>query len=115
METSCISAMEAMSTMCAIVCPNYGALPETTANYSFSYNYEPDPERHKVIFSHVLKDVIDNWSSNNVMQLLQYGKVYCDTFYRWDVRLQVWKQLLEGVYNLHYHGQQNPEPTPEAV
>ena len=49
------------------------------------------------------------------MQLLQYGKVYCDTFYRWDVRLQVWKQLLEGVYNLHYHGQQNPEPTPEAV
>ena len=115
METSCISAMEAMSTMCAIVCPNYGALPETTANYSFSYSYEPDPERHKVIFSHVLKDVIDNWSSNNVMQLLQYGKVYCDTFYRWDVRLQVWKQLLEGVYNLHYHGQQNPEPTPEAV
>ena len=55
-----------MSTMCAIVCPNFGALPETTANYSFSYSYEPDPERHKVIFSHVLKDVIDNWSSNNV-------------------------------------------------
>ena len=35
METACISAIEAMSAKCMVVCPNLGALPETCANFAW--------------------------------------------------------------------------------
>jgi len=99
METSCLTAMEAMSAGNIIICPNYGALPETTGNFSWSYNYEENEERHKQIFSHILTDVIKNYNQPNIREMLQLQKMYADTFYSWGARISLWKQVLTALIN----------------
>ena len=44
METACITALESLSAKCLAVIPNLAALPETTANFAWMYNYEPAPD-----------------------------------------------------------------------
>lgn len=112
-ETSCITAMEAMSGGCLIVCPKYGALPETTSEFSWSYNFESDKMRHETIFKYVLMEAIKNYDQNNVKQMLKLQKVFCDTFYHWNTKLSIWEQMLTA---LHSQYNEDPQmPTPEAV
>lgn len=111
METSCLTAMEAMSSGNIIVCPNFGALPETTANFSWSYNWEEDEERHKHIFGHILKDVIKNYEQPNVREMINLQKVYADTFHSWNGRLPLWRQVMLSILNAL---EITPESTPEA-
>lgn len=98
-ETSCIAAMEAMSAGCAIVCPNYGALPETTANYAFMYQMHENSNVHANIFANALANVVDLWQkdTDNVKARLQFQKMYADNFYSWNSRVHEWDALIRGV------------------
>lgn len=113
METSCLTAMEAMSAGNVIICPNYGALPETTANFSWSYNWEEDEERHRHIFGHILKDAIKSYEQPNIREMINIQKVYADTFYGWSGRLPLWNQVLTAILNALDNRRESP--TPEAV
>lgn len=97
METSCITAMEAMSAEMMVMCPNYGALPETTANFAWMYNYVQNKEDHARIFAHLLNGVLDNYWNDTIQKLLQMQKVYADTFYNWNLRLGQWKSFLNSL------------------
>jgi len=98
-ETSCIAAIEAMSAGCAIVCPNYAALPETTANFAFQYQWHEDPQEHVNIFANALSSVIDvvNNNENSFQTRLAVQKNYTDTFYNWDQRAKEWEGLIRGI------------------
>jgi len=98
-ETSCIAAIEAMSAGCALVCPNYGALPETTANFAFMYQMQEDHNKHANLFAVVLKDVIDKYSSEEVKSRISFQKAYADSVYSWDIRATEWKNLLTSMAN----------------
>lgn len=98
-ETSCIAAIEAMSAACAIVCPNYAALPETTGNFAFSYQYHEDIQEHANIFANVLGRVIDLFKSDEqkTRARLQFQKMWTDNFYSWDNRIGEWEGLINGI------------------
>lgn len=97
-ETSCIAAMEAMSAMNVIVCPNYAALPETTAGFADMYQWSEDPNTHANRFAGVLdtaiKEIIDNGPNNN---RLNFQKTYADVMYNWDIRAKQWEGLLKSM------------------
>jgi len=98
-ETSCIAAIEAMSAACAVVHPNYGALPETMGNFGFSYQYHEDMQQHANIFANVLANVINLYVNDRekTHSRLQFQKMWADNFYSWDMRTKEWEGLIRGI------------------
>ena len=93
-ETSCMVLMEAMSAGIACVHPNYAALPETAANWTFMYNFNEDVNKHCAIFYNALKSVIENYHTEMVQWKLGPQKSYADTFYHVGRWRQDWIALL---------------------
>ena len=100
LETSCIALMEAMSAGLLCVHPNYGALPETAANWTNMYNWHEDLNTHAQIFYNVLdvsiQSIIDKTQTNKLV----HQKNYADAFYSWAPRLVEWRSLLESVKHM---------------
>ena len=98
-ETSCIAAIEAMSAACAVVCPSYAALPETTGNFAFSYQYHEDIQQHANIFANVLGKVIELYKNDEkkTRSRLQFQKMWTDNFYSWQNRVGEWEGLINGI------------------
>jgi glycosyltransferase involved in cell wall biosynthesis len=95
-ETSCISVMEAMSAGCSVVCPNFAALPETTANFATMYPFHEDYNTHANIFANVLLMAIrTHWDETN-QNKLKFQKMYTDNFYNWELRAAQWKAFLQS-------------------
>lgn len=95
-ETSCLSMMEAMSAGCVCVHSNYGALPETAANWTSMYHYNEDRQEHAKIFYTVLANTIDDILENpsEFGNRLRTQKSYADIFYSWKPnRAMQWNAL----------------------
>lgn len=96
-ETSCIAAMEAMSAGCQIVCSSLAALPETTSNFAYMYDYTEDKQEHANRFAYSLLNAMNFHFDENNQNKLKLQKLYADTFYSWDLRILQWKELLKDV------------------
>jgi len=96
-ETSCISAIEAMSARCEVVCPNLAALPETTGNFATMYQFSEDMQYHANIFANVLRHTIDNVLNEDSQKKLMFQKNWVDNFYNWDLRAAEWTGLLNAL------------------
>jgi glycosyltransferase involved in cell wall biosynthesis len=99
LETSCIAAMEAMSAGCHIVCPNYGALPETCANFAHMYQWSQDVNQHANMFARWLVNAIELSEKERFDDRLKFQKAYADTLYNWDVRTLQWSAVLQNIIN----------------
>lgn len=93
-ETSCLCALEAMSARCLTVAPNYGALAETLANFSISYDYTENKQMHAAVFAKALESSIELVLNSKVEDLLTFQKSYVDSFYNWDTRIKHWENYL---------------------
>jgi hypothetical protein len=89
--------MEAMSAGCLCVHPNYGALPETSAGFTWMYQYREDIRDHMVIFYSMLDKAINDVMTENVQISLETTKSYIDTFYNWDRRTEEWENFLTNI------------------
>ena len=96
-ETSCISLMEAMSAKCAVVCPNYAALPETAAGFANMYQFEEDMNTHANKFANLLNMILHHYFHENHISKLNFQKTYADNFYSWDSRISEWQAFLKGL------------------
>lgn len=96
-ETSCIAAIEAMSAGCAVVCPTYAALPETTSNFALSYDFSTDIQTTINRFYARLKYAIDNIQTDQLQEALEFQKQYIDMAYNWTYRAAEWKYMLKTV------------------
>ena len=100
LETSCIALMEAMSAGLLCVHPNYGALPETAANWTNMYNWHEDLNTHAQIFYNVLDVSIQSIIDGTQLNKLVHQMNYVDAFYSWKPRLVEWTSLLESVKHM---------------
>lgn len=93
-ETSCISAMEAMSAGCLIVAPDYCALPETLANFNVRYSWSELADEHAERFSDSLESAINSLRKRDTQARLEEQKAYADSHYGWEARKGQWEQYL---------------------
>jgi UDP-glucose:(glucosyl)LPS alpha-1,2-glucosyltransferase len=98
-ETSCISVIEAMSAGCAIICPNYAALSETTGNFANMYQWHEDTNTHANIFASILNVLLEKYHDPFHKDKLGMQKIWTDAFYSWDNRIPEWDGLLRGLQN----------------
>ena len=96
-ETSCIAAMEAMSARCAVVAPDFAALPETLAGFGITYGMHEDPNVHANIFYQVLNQTIQSYNSPEMFNRLDFQKSYADSFYSWGTRVSQWESLITNL------------------
>ena len=98
-ETSCISAIEAMSAGCSVVTPFVGALPETTGNFAYSYQAHSQIQDHANIFVNVLGSVIEIYENNDpgLQNRLDFQKSWTDNFYNWENRVREWEGLIRAI------------------
>lgn len=95
-ETSCISAMEAMSAKCLVVAPEYAALPETLAGFNIGYSWTEQLDVHIERFTNALDSGIQKIKNNEINDLLDMQKKHIDAFYNWDVRAKEWESYLKS-------------------
>lgn len=95
-ETSCLAAIEAMSAKNLVVCPNYAALPETTAGISPMYQWNENPNDHAQMFYQVLDNAINNIKQNGPDEnRLGFQKAYVDSTFNWEHNVsKQWEHML---------------------
>lgn len=108
-ETSCIALMEAMSAKCLCVHPNYGALYETAANWTWMYQWTQDNRDHANMFYGFLDNAIANYWTDSVQSRIAGQKSYADVFYSWEYRKHQWEALLTSILR-----EKNIEYTPKG-
>lgn len=99
-ETSCLCLMEAMSAGLICVHSNYGALPETSANWTHMYQYNENINDHASIFYGVLKAAIEdvkNLPEDQYVGKVRTQKAYVDVFNNWDMLKLQWISLLSSM------------------
>ena len=93
-ETSCISAIEALSAGCEVVTTNLGALYETCSPFSKLVGFDRNLDNLEKKYEKALKYSIENfWSKENQKKLnLQYEIM--KSTYSWNVRAVEWENFL---------------------
>jgi glycosyltransferase involved in cell wall biosynthesis len=97
LETSCLCLMEAMSAKCLPVHSNLGALYETSANWTYMYQYHEDPNKHAGLFYNILDQTIANYWDAELQARIESMKTYSDIFYNWEYRAKQWEGLLTAL------------------
>jgi len=93
-ETSCLSAIEALSSGCKVVTTNYGALYETCGTWA---DYVPLCNKLVDRYSKLLNNAIDTYWDNYHWRKSQYN--YYLNHWSWSTRQQQWQQLINEVTN----------------
>ena len=94
-ETSCISVIEALSAGLRVVCPNLGALPETTEGWARMYPYLANKKLHALKFADILEEEIQKIKNGDLdSHLEQQVQTYAP---RWscDQRIKEWTNYLD--------------------
>ena len=101
-ETSCVALIEAMSAGCLCMHPNYGALPETAAGWTYMYPYHEEPPIHARQIHDVMMhgiDLIRNKDEGLGIKL-HTQKSYTDVNYSWEYRKHEWIAYLGSLREL---------------
>lgn len=93
-ETSCLSAIEALSSGCKVVTTNYGALYETCGTWA---DYVPLCNNIVDRYSKILNNAIDTYWDNYTWRKNQYN--YYLNHWSWEMRQSQWQQLIKEIIN----------------
>lgn len=101
LETSCLVLMEAMAAGLMCVHPNYGALYETAANWTWMYQYHEDLNAHANLFYQILDSAIEMMKNptDDLHSHLASQSAYANINYSWNRRVPHWNSLLASVVN----------------
>lgn len=103
-ETSCIALIEAMASGCICIHPNFAALPETAANWTYMYNMHEDSNLHANILYNILNATIQEvkhlQESNYDLELMSMkyaAQSYANIHYNWNIKKNQWISLLNSM------------------
>jgi UDP-glucose:(glucosyl)LPS alpha-1,2-glucosyltransferase len=96
-ETSCIAAIESLSSKTLVVCPRFGSLGETTANYGVIYPMHEDYNVHANRFIQVLDRLLNKKVLNTLNEALSHGKTWADNMYSWHTISREWDNLFNTI------------------
>ena len=99
-ETSCISLMEAMSSECLCIHPNYGALYETSGGTTMMYQMQDKLHDHAQALYNHMDSAIELATGQArdedlVRNIKGLQKGYVDLRYNWDKVTNLWVHLLQ--------------------
>jgi UDP-glucose:(glucosyl)LPS alpha-1,2-glucosyltransferase len=99
-ETFCASALEALACGLHVITTNFGALPETCAEWPVYINYTNDRELMASSFAKAI-DVTAEYLHNDIIQKhLNNQQDYYKNFYSWDKKGQEWTRFLQGALHV---------------
>lgn len=100
-ETSCICLIEAMAAGLLCIHPNYGALPETAANWTTMYQWTDNKDDHASMMYGLLKHFVSIIRENSpeIEGRLSNQSMYVNGFYNWDLRIAQWDGLIRSLLN----------------
>jgi len=94
-ETSCISAIEAMAAGCQVVTSNLGALYETCSPFARLVHFNQNLNIFEKLYEQELSNSIKHyWSTENQKKLVNQSKVINEN-YNWKNRSQEWIEFLK--------------------
>lgn len=103
LETSCLSLIEAMSAGLICIHPNYGALFETSANWTTQYQWNEDKNKHAATSYNIINNVLTGIKEHNAWEgistQIRNQKAYADLFYNWNVRKHQWESIFLSLLN----------------
>jgi len=100
-ETSCISAIEALTAGLHMITTNYGALFETCSEWPVYVNYTKDYKDLAKLFAFSIDEVCNYLYKGTVPNFLKRQQAFYNDFYSWDRRKSEWSQFLQGLLNEH--------------
>lgn len=94
-ETSCIAVIEALSAGLRVVCPNLGALPETTEGWARMYPYLANKKLHALKFADILEEEIQKIKNGDLDSHLEQQVQTYASRWSWDQRINEWTSYLD--------------------
>ena len=82
---------------CLAITTNFGALPETAAEWAWMFQYD---ERPDVLVQRTLgcmRQALDTYNDAHLQAILHMQSMYYQQFYSFEGRLASWEHLLKAV------------------
>ena len=99
-ETFCASALEALSAGLHVITTNFGALPETCAEWPVYVNYSKDLELLGHAFASAIDSCADYLHTDTIQNHLDEQQKYFKKFYSWDKKGKEWENFLQGAISV---------------
>ena len=99
-ETFCVSALEALSAGLHVITTNFGALPETCAEWPVYLNYTKNHDLLAESAAHAI-DIASNYLHTEIIQNhLEEQQKFYKRFYSWEKKGMEWENFLKGALNV---------------
>jgi glycosyltransferase involved in cell wall biosynthesis len=95
-ETFCASALEAMASGLHVITTNFGALPETCAEWPVYVNYTKNLELLAVSIAGAIDICAQYLHTETIQNHLNEQQKYYKNFYSWDKKGMEWENFLKG-------------------
>ena len=95
-ETFCASALEALAAGVHVITTNFGALPETCAEWPVYVNYSQNHELLAASFAQAIEVAIAYLHTDDIQNHLEEQQKYYKRFYNWNKKGQEWTNFLKG-------------------
>ena len=98
-ETFCASALEALAAGLHVITTNFGALPETCAEWPVYVNYTKDLELLAAVTAGAIDIAAGYLHTDRIQNHLDEQQKYYKNFYSWDKKAIEWTNFLQGAIN----------------